>query len=84
MRNANIASLIFLFIETSFESKKFFATCCVIVEAPSSLLFCEILLIFFITALKIPLASIPGWLKKFYLQPIEMNLLLYRVLTQRV
>jgi hypothetical protein len=37
----------------------------VIVDAPSSLLFCEMFLMFFITALKIPLASMPGWLKKF-------------------
>ena len=55
----------FLLKETSFVSKKFFATCCVIVDAPSSLLFCVIFFIFFIIALNIPLASIPGWLKKF-------------------
>ena len=52
-------------METSFVSKKFFATCCVIVEAPSNLLFWEIFLILLITALNIPFASIPGWLKKF-------------------
>ena len=34
-------------------------------DAPSSLLFCVIFLIFFITALKIPFASTHGWLKKF-------------------
>ena len=34
---AKIASLIFLFIETSLVSRKFFATCCVIVDAPSNL-----------------------------------------------
>ena len=55
-----MASLIFLLIVTSFVSKKFFAICCVIVDAPSSLLSCEIFLIFFMIALKIPLASIPG------------------------
>ena len=55
----------FLLKETSFVSKKFFATCCVIVDAPSSLLFCVIFFIFFIIALNIPLASIPGCLKKF-------------------
>ena len=36
-----------------------------IVDAPSNLLFCEIFFTFFIEALNIPLASIPGWLKKF-------------------
>ena len=42
------------------------------VEAPSSLLFCEIFVIFLIVALSIPLASIPGWLKKF-LSSAERN-----------
>ena len=35
------------------------------VEAPSSLLFWDMFLRFFIIALNIPLASTPGWLKKF-------------------
>ena len=35
------------------------------VEAPSSLLFCDIFFKFFKTALTMPFASIPGWLKKF-------------------
>ena len=52
-------------METSFVSKKFFATCWVIVEAPTNLLFWEIFFIFLIIALRMPLASIPGWLKKF-------------------
>ena len=73
-----MASLIFLLIETSFVNKKFFATCCVIVEAPSNLLFCEIFLIFFITALRIPLASTPGWLKSFYPQQRERHLQLFQ------
>ena len=60
-----MASLIFLFKDTSFVSKKFLATCCVIVEAPSNLLFVITLLIFLIIALVTPLASIPGWSKKF-------------------
>ena len=60
-----MASLIFLFKETSFVRRKFFATCCVIVEAPSNLLFESILSIFFITALVTPFASMPGWSKKF-------------------
>ena len=46
--------------DTSLVNKKFFATCCVIVEAPSNLFPLKILLIFFITALVIPFASTPG------------------------
>ena len=46
-------------------SKKFFATCWVIVEAPSSLFELIIFLILLIIALKTPLASTPGWEKKF-------------------
>ena len=60
-----MASLIFLFSDTSFVKRKFLATCCVIVEAPSSLLSPKIFCILFKVALKIPLASTPGWLKKF-------------------
>ena len=62
---AKIASLIFLFKDTSLVKRKFFATCCVMVEAPSNLLFWVIFFKLFIKALIIPLASIPGWLKKF-------------------
>ena len=62
---ASIASLIFLFILTSLVNKKFFATCCVIVDAPSNL-FEEITFeIFLIIALITPFASTPGWEKKF-------------------
>ena len=43
-----------------------------IVEAPSSLLFCEIFFIFLNIALNIPFASTPGWLKKF-LSSAERN-----------
>ena len=46
-------------------SKKFLATCWVIVEAPSNLFDLIILDIFFIIALKTPLASTPGCVKKF-------------------
>ncbi len=60
-----MASLIFLFKETSLVNKKFFATCCVIVDAPSSLLSEKTFLTFFIIALVILLASTPGWEKKF-------------------
>ena len=63
--NANIASLIFLLILTSLVSKKFFATCWVIVDAPSSLFEVKIFLKLFIIALKTPFASTPGCLKKF-------------------
>ena len=50
---------------TSLLNRKFLATCCVIVEAPSSL-FDEIRLnILLYTALKTPFASTPGCLKKF-------------------
>ena len=60
-----MASLIFLFKLTSLVKRKFFATCWVIVEAPSSLLDVRIFLILFTIALKTPLASTPGWEKKF-------------------
>ncbi len=49
----------------SFESKKFFATCCVIVDAPSNLFEVSMFEILFIVALTIPLASTPGCEKKF-------------------
>ena len=58
--NAKIASLIFLLRLTSLVNKKFFATCCVIVEAPSSLFEEIIFEILFTTALKTPFASTPG------------------------
>ena len=66
------ASLIFLLNDTSFVSKKFFATCCVIVEAPSNLLPEIMFSIFLMKALVTPFASIPGWLKKF-LSSAERN-----------
>ena len=47
-----MASLIFLFMLISFDKRKFFATCCVIVEAPSNLLEEITLEILFIIALK--------------------------------
>ena len=50
---------------TSFVNKKFLATCCVIVEAPSNLLDAMMFEILFIIALKTPLASTPGCEKKF-------------------
>ena len=50
---------------TSLLNRKFFATCCVIVEAPSSLLDEIILNILLYIALKTPFASTPGCLKKF-------------------
>ena len=62
---ARIASFIFLFRDISFVKRKFFATCCVIVDAPSNLLFCKIFCTLLIVALIIPFASTPGWLKKF-------------------
>ena len=43
-----------------------------IVEAPSNLFFCEIFFMFLTTALNIPFASTPGWLKKF-LSSAERN-----------
>ena len=46
-------------------NKKFFATCCVIVEAPSNLFFDAIFLKFLIIARVILFASIPGCEKKF-------------------
>ena len=52
-------------METSFVNKKFFATCCVIVEAPSNLLSLTMFLRLLITALIIPCGSMPGWVKKF-------------------
>ena len=55
-----IASLIFLFKLTSFVNKKFFATCWVIVDAPSSLLDAITLEILLIIALNTPFASTPG------------------------
>ena len=63
--NAKIASLIFLSIETSFDKRKFFATCWVIVEAPSNLLEVRIFETLFTMALNTPFASTPGCLKKF-------------------
>ena len=57
---ARIASLIFLFKLTSFVNKKFFATCWVIVDAPSSLLDAITLEILLIIALNTPFASTPG------------------------
>ena len=46
-------------------NKKFFATCCVIVDAPSNLLELKIFEILLTTALKTPFASTPGCEKKF-------------------
>ena len=60
-----MASLIFLFKDTSFVSKKFFATCWVIVDAPSSLFSEKKFFKFFIIALVILFASTPGCEKKF-------------------
>ena len=60
-----MASLSFLSIDISFDNRKFFATCCVIVEAPSSLRDDKMLEILFTTALNTPFASTPGCLKKF-------------------
>ena len=57
---ARIASLIFLFKLTSFVNKKFFATCWVIVDAPSSLLDAITFEILLIIALNTPFASTPG------------------------
>ena len=62
---ASIASLNFLFKLTSFVNKKFFATCWVIVEAPSNLLEVKIFLTFLTIALNTPFASTPGCVKKF-------------------
>ena len=56
-----MASLIFLLMLTSLVRRKFLATCCVIVEAPSNL-FEEITFeTLLIVALTMPLASTPGW-----------------------
>ena len=52
--------LIFLSKLTSFDSKKFLATCWVIVEAPSNLFDFKAFLILFLIALTIPFASTPG------------------------
>ena len=60
-----MASLIFLSMLTSLVKRKFFATCCVIVEAPSNLFEYSILNKLFLIALITPLASTPGWSKKF-------------------
>ena len=57
--------MIFLSKLTSLDNRKFFATCWVIVDAPSSLFDLNKLIILFLTALKIPFASTPGCLKKF-------------------
>ena len=70
-----MASLSFLFKLTSLVNKKFFATCWVIVEAPSNLLELIIFEKFLITALKTPFASTPGWSKKF-LSSAERNALI--------
>ena len=60
-----MASLIFRFKLTSLVKRKFFATCWVIVEAPSSLLDVRTFLMLFMIARITPLASTPGWEKKF-------------------
>ena len=60
-----MASLIFLFKETSFVNKKFLATCWVIVEAPSNLFSENIFFKFLIVALVMLFASTPGCEKKF-------------------
>ena len=62
---ANKASLIFLFKDTSLLSKKFFANCWVIVEAPTNLFPSYKFLILIKTALLILWRSTPLCSKKF-------------------
>ena len=59
IRIAKIASLIFLSYDTSEDKRKFFATCCVIVDAPINLLAVPIFFILVIKALNVANKSIP-------------------------
>ena len=71
--NAKIASFTFLLRLTSLVNKKFLATCCVIVEAPSSLFEEIIFEILFITALKPLLHQHLDEKRNFYLLQIKMS-----------
>ena len=61
MRSARMTSFAFRAIDTSLVSRKFFATCWVMVDAPIGRRLLPMRLIFVAIALAMPGISIPGW-----------------------